>query len=447
MNIADLTSYRVLLLGFGETNASLYRFLRRIYPTFSLTVADKNSNLVLPSDPHLVALRGERYLEALHDFDCIIRSPGISYTPEMRAHASRIVTGTQLFFPYIRKEKNVTIAGVTGTKGKSTTVSLLVRMAEAGGQRAHLFGNIGRQEWETCDSIRDGDLIVYEFSSYVLEDFHDRPDIAIYTSLFPDHIDWHGGYERYQNAKANMTKNQTPDDTCIYHARYEELAEIAKHSCARILTVGHPVGFHYDKAFFFNGTHRLFPTGALRIPGDHNKDNLCVVLAALESLRIPLGGAAAALTHFTGLAHRLEYVGRFGGIEFYDDASSTTPESTAAAVRTFGEKIGAIILGGFNRGYEYESLARLLTLYSGMAVILLTGARETIKASLRKNNFTGTVQDADDMEEAAACCYRYTPQGKIALLSPAAPSYDRYRNYEEKGDAFRTAVRTRAKRL
>lgn len=421
----------IVLVGFERTNAALYRSIRRWFPSLPLTIADQSPNAAVPNDPQLTVRLGDNYLNDLDAFDLVIRSPGVRYWPELQAVRNRVTTATRLFFRFVREQSSAKIVGITGTKGKSTTCSLLHACLLAAGKKSVLIGNIGAPDWDAANELTDDTIIVYELSSYMLEDLQDRPDIAVMLDLFPDHMDWHGSFEAYAHAKANITRWQTPEDLFIYNARFAELGTIAKQTRAK--TIGYP-----------NEQTNNFPRELLRLPGTHNAENLQAVLAVCHALGISFETIKPAIATFAGLPHRLQNVGTYGGITFIDDAISTTPESTLAGVEAVAERLGSIILGGLDRGYDFTELTQRISELHVPAVILLPGARDKLKTALSRAAYAGVQADADTMEAAVAACYRHTPPGRVALLSTAAPSYDLFKNYEDQGDQFAHCAKTQA---
>ncbi len=442
MTLDELVQTKFLLLGYGVTHAALAKELRRRFANLPLAIADENPNLVLPEMHNVTVFKGPDYLAHLEEYEVIIRSPGIPYHPALEGAAERITTSTQLFFDELRvRTPGAACIGITGTKGKSTTAALTHMVLKNADRKSFLIGNIGLPEWETIEKINNESIAVYEFSSYMLHDFHGRPDIAVLLDIFPDHLNWHGSYRAYREAKSHITLYQTEDDMLVYHASYPDVTAVALASHAKKVPVNTSDGVHVEESYFMDGTKPLFPRSSLAIPGMHNAENAAAVIAIAQTIGIGTSAIESAFKAFSGLPHRLEYVGTYGDILFYDDAISTTPESTMAAVRTFGKSLGSLILGGLDRGYDYTPLAQLVAEVKIPVVVLLPGGREKIKNALREARYDGTVKEAADMQEAVRHCFENTPAGRIALLSTAAPSYDLFKNFEDKGDQYKEAIK------
>ncbi len=434
MNISTLGDKKIVLLGFGREGVETLCVLRAYFPDKYFTIADQNENLSC-SDKKVSLLKGEEYQDTLGDFDIIIKTPGIPMSPELKLLSEKITSATQIFFDSI--DLSNTVIGVTGSKGKSTVTAMLFEILKEAGVQTELVGNIGvpALKYIKCKNT----TFVCELSSYQLEGAHIHPHIAIITSLFPDHLTYHGGFENYFNAKKNITLGQSEKDLLIVNKKYEELIELK--TKAKKIIYGRQDNFWYDEKYFYEGEEKIFPASAVKILGDHNKDNVLAVIAAAHLLEVGNDVIERSISQFYGLPHRLEYVDEIKDVHFYDDAISTTPESTIAAIEVFKEKLGSIILGGQDRGYEFGGLVQKLKEYSVPVVVLLpdTGAKIGELINTEKG-YSPKILSTDNMEEAVRYCMANTPKGKISLLSTASPSYSLYKNFEEKGDLFKKCV-------
>lgn len=439
MTLSQLKGKRILLVGFEATNQVFFSHLRATYPDLHVTIADKNLEVELPDDPNISSQLGDGYLAGIETFDVIVRSPGVRYWPELEAVRERVTTATNLFFSTVRATTKANIIGVTGTKGKSTTSSMLFELLQIAGYNALLVGNIGHQDWDYMDDIGDDTWIVYELSSYMLEDFESYPDIAVMLNIFPDHLDWHSDYESYVNAKAQITARQTEDNLLIFHALFDELVLISKHTQAFRMPVKVMNGLHWDTEWYYDGAKEIMKTSAVTLPGSHNKDNVLAVCAVAKALQIDYKHVEEMLKTFATLPHRLQTVATVDDVTYIDDAISTTPESTIAAVKTF-ENLGSIVLGGLDRGYDYDALAQLLTSRQVPVIMLLPGTRDKIKRALIRSNYAGELIEVADMTSTVENLAKHTPIDHVALLSTAAPSYDLFKDFEDQGLQFQTAI-------
>jgi UDP-N-acetylmuramoylalanine--D-glutamate ligase len=389
-----------LVIGHGIEGEANAQFIRTEYPQVEVDFADRKD--------------GEEYLKKQEDFDIAIKSPGlpkglmtIPYT-----------TGTNLFF-----SRNINrVIGVTGTKGKSTTASLIHHILTSAGITSSLAGNVGKPLIELLqEKVPEKAIIVAELSSYQLDDIEFSPHIAVALNLFPEHIPYHNSLELYYKAKQNITAHQRSNDVFIYNPRYELLTKWAKATRA------------HSKEF------ALLPPldeSQLTLKGDHNKENIQAVLTVADVLNIDPKKVEEAIYSFKPLPHRLERIGKYAGITFYDDAISTTPESTCAAIHTLPDT-NTIFLGGEDRGYDFGELAQVILASNIENIVLfpVSGDHMFPTDPAGKN-----VLRTNSMDEAVKFAYLHTKKDKICLLSCASPSYSLWKNYIEKGNEFRKYV-------
>jgi UDP-N-acetylmuramoylalanine-D-glutamate ligase len=371
----------VCVLGYGREGKITEKYIRKNYPDLKIGILDRSLD--------------KNYLKKQEEYDLAIKTSGISKSKVSIPYT----TATNIFFS---KNKNFTI-GVTGSKGKSTTASLIYEILKAAGKKVRLIGNIGHPMLEVLlGKVDPGEMFVIELSSYMLEDIEYSPNIAVMTNLFPEHMDYHGGVEKYYSAKQNIFKFQNPDD----------------------LAVKPP----------FNEKIQL-KESEITLLGRHNLQNIQAAVKVARSLKIPESAIKKAIKNFKPLPHRLEFIGEKGGIKFFDDAISTTPESTIAAIQTL-KKIGTIFLGGEDRGYDFQNLEKILRKYKIKNVVLFPDSGKRILKSRQGFN----ILETRSMKAAVAFAFKNTPEGQICLLSTASPSYSLWKNFEEKGEKFREAV-------
>lgn len=403
---------RFLILGFGVEGRSLYDYLNRSFPRAEIGVADRNP-MDLPKD--VVAHLGEDYLDALAHYDLILKSPGVPWQDEFNAHKDRFSSSTQLFFDQL--DSSNTVIAVTGSKGKSTTASLMAAVIKASGKPVVLVGNIGEPMLSHAE-VKDH-LVVVELSSYQLEHVWMKPKIAIITSLFPDHLDYHGGFENYASAKSKITENQGPEDFLIYHKKYTGIDQMVTGAMRLGINKYEPV--------------------ASRLEGPANQDNIALVRTAAHLLDLDKATIDAAIADFEPLPHRLETVRIHKGVTYVDDANATTPEGTLAALAAFKGRVGTIFLGGQDRGYDFRELGKELAAQQIPNVILFPQSGAAIQKAW-PSDYQPTVFKTDQMTEAVAWAAAHTTTGSIALLSMASPSYGLFKNFKDKGDQFQKAV-------
>jgi UDP-N-acetylmuramoylalanine--D-glutamate ligase len=373
---------------------------------------------------------------ALASCDVVVRSPGVSmHRPELcelRAAGMPVTTATGL---WLAERNGSRVIAVTGTKGKSTTAALLAHLARAGGQAVALAGNIGVPALDLLDRPPTEPAIV-ELSSYQIADLETGPEVAVITNLFREHTDWHGSEEAYHTDKLRLL-GLPGVRAAVVNAHDERLVHAVR-ADATMALYGAPGGWDVGPAGVTLRGELVVPAAKLPLLGEHNALNLCAALTALLASGIATPRLPDALHGFHALPHRLEVVTERDRILWVDDSISTTPESTLAALTSFADHEIVLLGGGQDRGQDYTELGRTLA-ERGAAVVGLptTGPRLVAAARAAGIPATRAIETAG-MEEAVARARALAGPGAAILLSPAAPSYDTYRNFEERAAHFRT---------
>lgn len=406
MTIKELQSYKkILILGYGKEGVSVERFLKKNVPTSEIMIADKKDD--------------ENYLLRQKEADLVVRSPGV----KVEYVFQKWTTATNIFFSNFQG----TTIGITGTKGKSTTASLVAAMIKTRGGDVRLIGNIGSPMLDELETSTLDTIAVIELSSYQLSDLYFSPHITLVVNWYPEHSDFHGTFEAYKKAKQNSIYFQTDKDYFIFDIDEKEVAGWVS------LTKANPLPYTVD-----------FPFDIQKIPliGNHNKKNIQGALTLARLFNVTDAEAQKAVYSFIPLPHRLQNVGTFKGITFYDDAISTTPESTIAALQSLGT-VDTLFLGGQDRGYDFTHLMQLLEKKQIKALVLFPETGYRIKHELlNMNEYNPDVLETSSMEEAVRFAYENTRNGNICLLSTASPSYSVWKNFEEKGDLFQKFARS-----
>lgn len=371
----------VAILGYGKEGEISEKYIRKNYPKLKIGILDQKLD--------------KNYLKKQKDYDLAIKTAGMQKSKVTIPYT----TATNIFFS---QNKNFTI-GVTGSKGKSTTASLIFEILKAAGKKVHFIGNIGSPMLDVSLSKTDPkEIFVIELSSYMLEDIEYSTNIAVLTSLFPEHMDYHQGLESYFAAKESIFKFQKPGDFAVRPPFSEKI-----------------------------------PLEKSEIPllGEHNLQNIKAAVKVARLLKVSDATIKKAIKNFKPLPHRLEFVGEKNGIKFFDDAISTTPESTIAAIKALKE-VGTIFLGGEDRGYDFRELEKTLRKYKIKNVVLFPDSGKRMLKSRKGFN----ILETKSMKSAVEFAFKNTSKGKICLLSNASPSYSLWKNFEEKGDEFQEAV-------
>lgn len=423
---------KVLLLGFGREGQSTYRVFRKVLPEQLLTIADASEAIreheLLRDDGHLAFNLGSGYLENLDKYDVIVKSPGVALKDIPYSFTRTVITSqTDLFLRRYASQ----VIGVTGTKGKSTTASLVFHILDNAGRDAVLLGNIGTPAFHFLERIGEGTRIVFELSSHQLEHIVCSPHVAVLLNLYQEHLDAYRSFEDYQLAKMNIAEFQQKGDFFIYNADDPLVAgHIGHHPWTQELlpvTLSAPGSYHFHNRY---------------LKGDHNLRNTLAAVAACRTAGLDDTEIAEGIDSFKGLAHRMEFVGRFHGIDFYNDSIATIPEACIAAVRAI-PGVDTLLLGGFDRGVDYGSLADFL-LASGVRNFIVTGmAGARIAEAMEKRGLSGKrLMRIHRFDEFLPHAIKYTAPGSVCLLSPAAASYDEFRSFEERGMRFAELART-----
>jgi len=434
MTHADLENRQIALWGFGREGRASYDYLRRLFPDKPLTLIDQHPPEGLEQDANLTFIAQKDIPSIVHNLDLVIKSPGISlYSDQavlLKNNGVEITSATNLWFSQ-EKDSAATIIAITGSNGKSTTSALLVHILKSLGKKVLLGGNIGTA---LLSLERDADYYVVELSSYQTADLEHAPHVALLLNLFPEHIQWHQSHEQYFHDKLNLLQCGAAANIINYS---DPLSRAHIKDLDKNLWFNHPDGLHYDKDYILNGRDKIGPVKAVKLPGLHNLENLCAALSVCEILGLDLKECFNQATSFKGLEHRLENLGYIGRHNFINDSISTTPEATIAALKAFPGQALTLIAGGQDRGQDYALLAHHLAQHPINALITAYETGEEIQNKLRQHCPGLPLYKVENLEKAVHKAKEITPEGGIILMSPAAPSYDAFKNFEERGNKFK----------
>ncbi|WFE27960.1 UDP-N-acetylmuramoyl-L-alanine--D-glutamate ligase [Solwaraspora sp. WMMD791] len=444
MRLADLRGRSVAVWGTGREGRAAVTAIAAQSPAGLVAVDDSATAAPADWDTGTAPLHtGEDGFARLAAADVVVRSPGVPQTHpwvvRLRERGVPITGGTALWMA----DHAARTVGVTGSKGKSTTSSLISHLLTALGRPNAFGGNIG----VPLLAMPEADLYVLELSSYQCSDLTDSPRIAALTSLFPEHLDSHGSEERYYADKLNIIAHGP--ETIIYNGMDPRLAR-------RLLGVeataaGLPDGYHVapgpdGRPHLHRAAEPLFARAALPLAGRHNEGNLCVALAVLEALGVDCvadrDAIADAVAGFAGLPHRLAEIPDPSGLTFVDDSISTSPYSAMHAIDAYAGRPLTVIVGGTDRGLDYTPLREHLA-ESELTVIGVPDSGPRILDTLAGLPGVRTAHAAD-VAAAVRLARELTPDGGVVLLSPAAPSYGHFRNFEHRSEVFAAAVRDTA---
>ncbi len=444
MRAAELGAARVAIWGLGREGLAAIGFLRARHPELPLLLLDDADDARAPTglDGIECAFGAEQIASAIDNIEVIVKSPGVSlYRPEIESARAKGIEITSLLNLWFAEPVGLNTICVTGTKGKSTTASLIAHMLKKLGRRVALVGNIGVPI--TAFDPAAADYAVIEVSSYQAADFDGACDLAVLTSLFPEHLDWHRTLDVYYRDKLNLLRHAqraivNRDAVPAISGATQLLL-----SCTELFNDAASVHCHGRNIF-----DRDEPIGEVRnsyLARAHNLSNVCAALTVLRELDMDLAAALNATGDFLALPHREQELGIVGGVLYVDDSISTAPESTLAALSVYAGQPVTVIVGGHDRGIDYGKLVGALAQGAAQAVICLGVSGERIyrglrEAASRSRATAPAAYQAQSMQDAVARARQATPAGGVVLLSPAAPSYGYYRDFAARGRDFAANV-------
>ena len=430
MKLSYLKNKKILIVGKGiEGNAAL-KYLKN-------NLVDTAINIVDQKD-------GENYLDKQKDYDIIIKSPGVK--PELITIP--YTTATNIFLSNAKGK----VIGITGTKGKSTTATLIYKMLKKQSLNVYLGGNIGQSPLDFIGNLNDNSWTVLEMSSYQLNDLKMSPHIAVVLMITSEHLDYHKAQENYINAKRNILKFQTSQDFAVINKDYPTSNESDIHTLAKVFRTSREreVGngcFVNEKSIWVSRdgkAEKIIDIEKIKLLGRHNLENVCAANCAAILAGVSVKNIAKVLEEFGGLEHRLEFVGEKNGTLFYNDSLATVPEATIQALETLPET-ETLIAGGYDRGLDYSSLAQYLNKGQIKTLILFPPTGDRIwKAICNATSESNRPEkfDVRTMEQAVGIAVAETLPGKICLLSPASASFGIFKDYKDRGEQFKNAVLT-----
>lgn len=436
-----LDGKKIAILGFGLEGKSTYKFIRKFSKCtlYILDQKDYSNDELIKNDSNVVVIH-DNYLDNLDSYDIIIKAPGVVLKDiDITNFKDKITSQLELLMEVNRKN----IIGITGTKGKSTTTTLIYEIFKNSGYDAHLLGNIGTPIFDDIDNFKDDSILVIEMSALQLEFVNVSPHVAILLNLFPEHLDHAGSVEHYYENKLNIFKYQDKMDTGIYAYDNDNVKEYVLNNTYKqdmvSVSLKDNTHMHIRDNFIYYKNKKLYDiTSKRNLIGDANLENIMFSLAVAEVYYLPLDKVIDTINNFKPLAHRLELVGEFNGITYYDDAIATIPEACINAIKSL-VRVDTLILGGMDRGINYDKLIEFLRSNSITNLICMPETGYKIADSLMTSN--KRIYKCETLEDAVGTAKKVTKKGYICLLSPAAASYNKYKNFIEKGNKFQELVK------
>jgi UDP-N-acetylmuramoylalanine--D-glutamate ligase len=436
-----LNNKNIAILGFGMEGKSTYRFLNKYCENISITIIDKadireNFKSEFDGNPNFVV--GDSYLDNLDIYDVIIKTPGISLKDiDISLFKNKITSQIELMLE-VNKQNCI---GVTGTKGKSTTSSLIYSIIKDQNKDVYLVGNIGKPVFDEIENYKKDSIIVMEMSSHQLEFLKVSPHIGIILNLFEDHLDHAGTLYHYHQIKLNMFYNQQVNDISIYNydneylRKYMEKINLKSQKISISFNERKNVYLLNDDIYYEN--KKLYDIKNKRyLLGEHNTFNISVALLVAEILNLDIDKAVHTVNHFKPLRYRNEYIGCFNDVKYYVDTLATIPAATIQSIEALKD-VDTLIFGGMDRGIDYQPLIEYLNQCNISNLICMPTTGYNIGKKIKGKN----IYYIDNLKEATEKAKEVTSKGKSCLLSPAAPSYEYFKNYAEKAEKFIECVK------
>ncbi len=433
----------ILILGFGREGKSTYNLIRSVDSSIQLGIADLKeiTDEEVRNAPNVKFYIGDNYLDACYQYDVIIKGPGViikDYLPiDVR---KKITCQTDLFVKFA----SVKTIGITGTKGKSTTTSLLYHILKNISKKAILMGNIGIPVFDKIDEIEEDSICVMELGCHQLEYMKNSPNISVILNIYEEHLDHYLSMDHYVNSKKNIYRYQNSNDYVLL-GNNEYLKD--KDIKSNVIYEGNLTNNCFYKengnlVIDINSKKEIIPITNIKtqLQGEHNLTSILVCLTIISILNLDIEEAIATIPSFKGLPHRMEYIGTFNNISYYDDSIATSIPSVIFAINTL-KNVDTVIIGGMDRGLNYTDLVNYLNKSSVTNILLLPDTNIRINKLFENVSTNKNVLIVKDMVEAVKIAKEITNKGMSCLLSPAAASYGFYKNFEERGDHFQKLVK------
>lgn len=430
---------KIALLGFDNEGRSSYEYFKA--QGHELTICDQNVAVVVPEGVETVL--GDNYLDNLDRFDLIVRTAGLPiskiYDANPDLSPDKVTSQVNEFFKVCPTKQ---IVGVTGTKGKGTTSTLLTNILKEAELDVHLGGNIGIPVLELLPELKADSWVVLELSSYQLSDLQRSPSLAVCLMVVPEHIDWHGSFEEYVAAKTRLFQFQSSDDTAVFYAKSETSEQIASASAGTKLPfMADPGAEVINENIVINGK-TICNVDELKLLGVHNWQNACAAVTAAWQITQNVDAMRKVLTSFSGLPYRIEFRAEVNGVRYYNDSFATGGGASAAAIKSIpGMKV--MIIGGYDRFIDLMPFADVIkSEEAGIRSILLIGeAAARMAECLDSVEFTNyTLSSASTMPAIVEAATNLAEPGDAVVLSPGFASFDLFKNFEQRGELFNEAV-------
>lgn len=434
--LEHLKNKKIAIVGFGREGKSTYKFIRKYLNNQELEILDGNEKLLelneeLKNDKNLKIITGKNYLDNLEKYDLIIKSPGVKFKDlDISKFEDKITSQLGLTLDFYKQN----VIGITGTKGKSTTTSLIFKVLKDQGYDAYLLGNIGIPIFDYIKKFNENSKLVIEMAALQLEYVKTSPHIGIILNLFEEHLDFFKSKEHYFLAKLNMFKYQDNSDYGLYTSSNETLDKYVQNGNYITNLIDINKEFKIENNYVIYDNKKIYDSNSERLLlGKHNLTNIMFVLRLSELLKLDLQKTINTINQFKPLEHRMEYVATINGVKYYNDAIATIPEATINCVEALKD-VDTIIFGGMDRGIDYNDLIDFFNKSKIKNFICMPDTGYKIGKEIKSKN----VYMVETLEDAVKKAKEVTKN--ICVMSPAASSYNAFKNFEEKGRIYKELV-------
>ncbi len=441
MKIKELENKKVLILGFGKEGKNTLSFLRKKFPDKKIMVADQNKKEI-QDQKNLELFWGDDYLESIQRSDVIFKTPGIPLKKMQHlTNDKQLLTSQDKLF---LENCPGTIVGITGTKGKGTAASLTYNIVKKSGKTGYLVGNIGEPRLTYLEKAGAEDIFIQEFSARQLQLVEKSPHIAVFLNFYPAHLDYYQNLREYKEAKERITLFQTKNDYFIYNKDQKEVEDTAKKTKAKKISfsLNDKTDCRVSNKTLVWRDKKIIKTELVPLTGKFNLYNVMAAVSIGKLLGISDSVIKKGIEEFDPLPHRLERIGEYKGIVFYNDSLATLPEPVIAALNALGRKVQTLILGGYEARQKFQRLAETIVRSEIKNIVLFPPTGERIKKNIETAVGTQSINflETEEMREAVHFSFDNTEKGKIVLLSPAAPSFGVFKDYKDRGKQFKKWV-------
>lgn len=434
--LEHLKNKKIAIVGFGREGKSTYKFIRKYLNNQELEILDGNEKLLelneeLKNDKNLKIITGKNYLDNLEKYDLIIKSPGVKFKDlDISKFEDKITSQLGLTLDFYKQN----VIGITGTKGKSTTTSLIFKVLKDQGYDAYLLGNIGIPIFDYIEKFNENSKLVIEMAALQLEYVKTSPHIGIILNLFEEHLDFFKSKEHYFLAKLNMFKYQDNSDYGLYTSSNETLDKYVQNGNYITNLIDINKEFKIENNYVIYDNKKIYDSNSERLLlGKHNLTNIMFVLRLSELLKLDLQKTINTINQFKPLEHRMEYVATINGVKYYNDAIATIPEATINCVEALKD-VDTIIFGGMDRGIDYNDLIDFFNKSKIKNFICMPDTGYKIGKEIKSKN----VYMVETLEDAVKKAKEVTKN--ICVMSPAASSYNAFKNFEEKGKIYKELI-------